>query len=136
MSRSGYSDDCDDQWAMIRWRGAVTSAIRGQRGQKFLREMATALDSLPEKALITEELEQDGAVCALGSVGKMRGIDMSNVDPEDYDSVAAMFGIPHALAQEIMWINDEWGGATPEERWKEVREWVRREIKTTEPIQA
>lgn len=32
MSRCGYSDDYD-QWALIRWRGAVESAIRGKRGQ-------------------------------------------------------------------------------------------------------
>lgn len=37
MSRSGYTDE-DDIWAMIRWRGAVTSAIRGKRGQQALRE--------------------------------------------------------------------------------------------------
>lgn len=37
MSRSGYTDDCDDQWALIRWRGAVNSAIKGKRGQQALR---------------------------------------------------------------------------------------------------
>ncbi|KGC50992.1 hypothetical protein DO66_5867 [Burkholderia pseudomallei] len=36
MSRSGYSDDCGG-WSLIRWRGAVNSAIKGARGQKFLR---------------------------------------------------------------------------------------------------
>jgi len=47
MSRSGYSDDCDDQWSLICWRGAVKSAIRGKRGQAFLKEMLAALDALP-----------------------------------------------------------------------------------------
>jgi len=29
MSRSGYTDSCDmDQWDLIRWRGAVASAVR------------------------------------------------------------------------------------------------------------
>jgi hypothetical protein len=37
MSRSGYSDDLEN-WSLIRWRGAVASAIRGRRGQAFLRE--------------------------------------------------------------------------------------------------
>jgi hypothetical protein len=72
MSRSGYSDDCD-QWDMIRWRGAVASSIRGARGQAFLKEMLAALDALPEPKLIAEELESDGAVCAIGAVGPFAG---------------------------------------------------------------
>jgi len=60
MSRSGYIEDWDDQWGLICYRGAVKSAIRGRRGQAFLREMLAALDALPEKRLITEELVIDG----------------------------------------------------------------------------
>lgn len=56
MSRSGYSDDLDS-WSMIRWRGAVTSATRGARGQAFFREMLAALDAMPEKKLIADDLE-------------------------------------------------------------------------------
>src|ERR1700675_4829762 len=103
MSRSGYTDEMDDQWALICWRGAVASAIRGKRGQAFLREMLTALDAMPEKQLIYEELEiqksmshwgihDTGEVCALGSVGKARGIDMSELDPYDRETVARTFG--------------------------------------------
>ena len=29
MSRSGYTDECDG-WELVRWRGAVNSAIRGK----------------------------------------------------------------------------------------------------------
>jgi hypothetical protein len=108
LGRSGYDDydgDCD-QWANIRWRGAVSSAIRGKRGQAFLKEMLAALDVLPEKKLIAGELELDGQVCALGAVGKVRGIDMSDINPEDYAHVAKTFGIPRALACEIMYEND------------------------------
>ena len=126
MSRSCYSDDLDN-WTLIRWRGAVASAIRGKRGQAFLREMLAALDALPEKRLIGEELEKDGEVCALGAVGKARGIDMSNIDPEDYDAVAATFNIPDAFAREIMFVNDDslwWKEATPEKRFDIVRSWV------------
>lgn len=43
MSRSGYSDDCDDPLQEGRWRAAVNSAIRGKRGQAFLREALAAL---------------------------------------------------------------------------------------------
>lgn len=60
MSRSGYVDDMGDQWAMIRYRGAVSSAIRGRRGQAFLREMLAALDAMPEKRLISGALVFDG----------------------------------------------------------------------------
>lgn len=131
MSRSGYTDDNDDQWALIRWRGAVKSAIRGKRGQSFLREMAAAMDAMPEKSLIAEELEHKGEVCALGSVGKARGINMANVDPEDYDGVADVFGIPNALAREIMYENDFlFYDETGEHRWQHVRKWIQEQIVT------
>ena len=130
MSRSGYSDDCDG-WALIRWRGAVASAIRGKHGQAFLREMLAALDAMPEKRLIAGEFEQGGEVCALGAVGRARQFDMSNIDPEDHDTVAAKFGLPHALACEIMFINDAWHGKSPELRFADVREWVKQCLNET-----
>jgi hypothetical protein len=108
MSRSGYNDDIDDQWALIRWRGAVNSAIRGKRGQAFLRELLAALDAMPDKALIADELvTTDGEFCALGVVGAARGIDMAKIDPHDSESVAPAFGIAEALAREIVYQNDE-----------------------------
>ena len=125
MSRLGYSDDCDDQWGLIRWRGAVASAIRGKRGQAFLREMLAALDALPEKRLIENDLEHGGEVCALGAVGKARGTPMANIDPEDQESVAAALSLPLTLACEIMFINDEaWNKERPEHRYIRVRKWV------------
>jgi hypothetical protein len=127
MSRSGYSDDCDG-WALIRWRGAVASAIRGKRGQAFLHEMLAALDALPYRELIAGNLEMpDGSVCAIGAVGKCRGVDVSEIDPEDRDAVAAVFGIP--LAAEIMYENDECLYWAPEHRWKYMRSWVASQIK-------
>jgi len=130
MSRSGYSDDCDG-WALIRWRGAVASAMRGQRGQAFLKEMLAALDALPEKRLVRGELEADGAVCAIGSVGKARGVDMSKIDPYDRETVAVTFGVAEALAAEVMDVNDEQGGyrETPEARYARVRRWVEEQLK-------
>jgi hypothetical protein len=108
VSRSGYSEDMDDQWALIRWRGAVNSAIRGKRGQSFLRELLAALDAMPQKALIADELATaDGEFCALGVVGAARGIDMEKIDPHDPESVAPAFGIAEALAREIVYHNDE-----------------------------
>jgi hypothetical protein len=107
MSRSGYTDYCDG-WDLIRWRGAVSSAIRGRRGQQALREMAAALDSLPTKELAAESLvNADGEYCTLGALGRSRGLDMSPIDPEDRAAVAQAFGIAEALAAEVMWLNDE-----------------------------
>lgn len=126
MDRSGYVDDWDDQWSMIRWRGAVASAIRGKRGQAFLQEMADALDAMPNKRLVANELEADGEVCALGSVGRARGIDMAPIDPYDSETVAATFGISDALAREIMWLNDDSWCQSPEDRFNAVRSWVAR----------
>lgn len=146
MSRSGYTDDYDmENWSFNMWRGAVTSALRGKRGQSFLIEMLTALEALPVKRLVSEELVETDwvsfshwgeypveSVCAIGAVGKKRGRidDMRKIDPEDYYSVSHMFGIAQAMAQEIVWINDEGGNyqETPEERYVRVHGWVRRHI--------
>jgi len=130
VSRSGYFEDMDDQWAHIRWRGAVASAIRGKRGQAFLTEMLAALDALPEKKLVSMELESGGNVCAIGSVGRARGIDMSAIDPEDYSRVANLFGVAEPLVQEIVWLNDEAGPwkETPEDRFARMRRWVEHAI--------
>lgn len=56
MSRSGYSDDIDN-WDLIKWRGQVASAIRGKRGQLFLRELLAALDALPNAHQLVQEIE-------------------------------------------------------------------------------
>ena len=127
MSRSGYSDDCDNNWSLIRWRGAVTSAIKGKRGQAFLKEMLDALDAMPEKALIADDLVRPGGeVCAMGAVGLRRGINMDDVDPEDREQVAETFGVSRALVAEIAYENDEgtWKSETPQQRWERMRKWV------------
>lgn len=105
----------------------MASAIRGRRGQAFLRELIEALDAMPEKRLISGELRKDGEVCAMGSVGIKRGIKLEALNTHDYDGIADTFGIAHQLVQEIEWENDEggpWTGETPEERWKRIREWA------------
>jgi hypothetical protein len=125
MGRSGYADDIDN-WALIKWRGQVTSASRGRRGQLFFLELIASLDALPEKKLIAEEIEHEGAVCAIGAVGRRRGIDMTELDPYDREGVAGVFKLPFALACELFWENDECGprGETPEARWKRIRAWA------------
>lgn len=131
MSRHGYTDEGDN---IALWRGQVASAIRGKRGQAFLREMLDALEAMPEKKLIMNELQQpDGMVCALGSVGVRRGMDLSKLDPEDYYTLADNFGIAHQMICEIEFINDEGAGywshkETPEARWQRVHDWVERNL--------
>jgi hypothetical protein len=133
MSRSGYSYDLD-QWDLIRWRGAVASAIRGRRGQAFFAELLTALDTMQEKRLIDGELEQDGEVCALGSLGRKRGIDQSKIDPYDREQIAKTFGIAAALAAEVAFMNDDWHGELPEHRWTRMRAWVAEQIHAGNPM--
>lgn len=125
MSRSGYSDDCDN---VQLWRGAVVSAVRGKRGQQLLRELAEALDAMPVKELIADDLQRDGAYCALGVVGAKRGVDMVKVDPHDPEQVSKAFDIATCLAQEIAAVNDDdftyRSAETPAQRWQRVRKWV------------
>lgn len=141
MSRAGYSEDLDN-WAMIMWRGRVASATRGKRGQKMLTDLLAALDAMTDKALIAHELEtKEGDVCALGALGKARGIDMAELDPDEPEFVAAAFGVAEPLVREIVYMNDDqfdcvWNDAakrsepiTPEQRWTKMRAWVAAQIK-------
>lgn len=142
MSRSEYSDDLDS-WDLILWRGAVASAIRGKRGQAFLRELQTALAALPEKRLIRDSFAEPetGQVCALGCVavareetkGKTRDQAIESVsdlfDVAAPESTAQRLGISSALAKEIMFLNDDEGGwGTPEKRYERILAWVNRQV--------
>lgn len=149
MSRSGYTDDCEN---LAMWRGQVASAIRGKRGQKMLVDLAAAMDAMTEKELFTGRLVADGGYCSLGVVGAARGVDLAKVDlPEDEDyfepeGIADALDIAPQLAQEVMYVNDERGGQhrkvdghwqfvpeTPNERWGRVRKWVAEQI-TEKPL--
>jgi hypothetical protein len=133
MSRSGYSDDFEYNWSMICYRGAVASATKGARGQAMLRDLLAALDALPEKRLITDELRTHEGVCALGALGAAKGMDMEELDPNDSESIGKAFNIADSLAREIVYENDERPWAlhdgkyvkeTPEQRWQRMRNWV------------
>lgn len=150
MSRSGYSHDND---GVAMWRGMVASATRGKRGQQFLKDLLAALDVLPEKRLIADQLQESptGEVCAIGALGKARGIDMTSIDPECPEQVAPAFNIAECLAQEVVYMNDEYSqhvyvelpgpprawrqhdclrrDITPEERWQYMRDWVSKQIR-------
>ena len=125
MSRSGYTDDVD-QWSLIKYRGQVASAIRGKRGQRFLRELIAALDAMPVKELIDADLvDEEGAVCALGALGQAKGIDVSSIDPYDHAALSSAFDIAPQLAAEVMYENDDWWRhGSPHDRWQRVREWA------------
>lgn len=132
MSRSNYDDDCDN-WELIRWRGAVTAALQGRRGQAFLRELVSTLDAMTHKRLIADKLELvDGDVCALGAVGRARLLRMDDLDEQDVESVAARFGLAEALVRELTFINDEdyYAQSSPESRWRVVRDWALANIRT------
>jgi hypothetical protein len=97
MSRSGYSDD-DEDGTLGLYRANVDRTIKGKRGQEFLRELAAALDAMPEKLLICQELvTEDGDCCTLGVVCKQRGVDVAKIDPEEPRQVGEGAGyLPNA----------------------------------------
>jgi hypothetical protein len=140
MSRSGYIDECDG-WDLIRWRGAVAQAIRGHRGQAFLRDLLAALEAMPDKRLVANSFSTEGgAYCTLGVIGAARGVelpDIDGMDPDDIDpfevrhEAASALNIADALAAEIMFENDEgsWHNETPEQRWERMHKWVSKQIK-------
>ena len=125
MSRSGYTDDCSG-WDLIRWRGAVASAIRGQRGQAFLREMLAVLDAMPKKELIRWDLVTQDGCCALGAVVLARNLDAGQLDPYDREGIAGALHVAPAMVAEISYENDEgtWHAETSAQRFTRVREWI------------
>lgn len=133
FGRSGYSDDGDETIPLAMWRGTVASATRGKRGQKFFRDLVAALDAMPTKRLVEGELQtNEGEVCALGSLGKHRGVDVDKLDTEDPYALGAAFDIASQLAQETMYENDEASeGLTPEQRWTRVRAWAAAQVRAT-----
>lgn len=111
MSRSGYTHDNDDPLALGRWRQAVRRALEGRRGQALLRDMLEALDAMEDKRLWPGSFQTaDGEFCALGAVAHHKGVrvdDLGDEDDCDASEVGQRFGIAHAMAAEIMYLNDE-----------------------------
>ena len=114
------------------YRGAVASAIRGKRGQAFLRELRDALLALEVKELIADELiTTEGGVCALGALAKGKGIDVEGVDPENAPGVSGLFNIAESLAREVVFINDGdyyLPEVSPARRYEVMLGWVNRQI--------
>ena len=98
--------------------------MRGARGQQLLRDTLAALDAMPEKTLIADELRDDGEVCTLGAVMVARGIDPDKYDPEDHDTLSKLLNVAPCMVQEIEYLNDEDAPNDPVRRW----EWMRRKV--------
>lgn len=144
MSRSGYVEDCGDydesQWQLIMYRGAVASAIRGQRGQQILIDLVRALDAMPERRLARRTFNTECGACALGAVAQQRGVDLSDLEPpkervmrgEEVDQVntvelAKRLDIAESMAKEVMWENDDNFDDSPlgqYDRWSHMRTWA------------
>jgi hypothetical protein len=115
MSRSGYTDDYDDDdpLALGRYRQAVHKAIKGKRGQALLRELVEALDAMPVKELHPGSFATpSGEFCALGALAQRKGIRVDDLGSDDDDcdpkQVGQRFGIAQSMAAEIMYLNDEY----------------------------
>jgi hypothetical protein len=129
MSRAGYTDDGENPIGYV-WASIVNRAAHGKRGQKFLADLAAALDAMPVKELIPNALEAEGQFCTLGVICHAKGISMAEIDPDDYehwDMLAGKLDIARTLVREIEYENDEgiWRmEATPTKRWEHMRRWV------------
>lgn len=132
MSRSGYSDDYDGEnpFSLI-YPSIVNRSIRGVRGQKFLRELAAAMDAMEIKRLIANELINDANdCCTIGVLCKARGVDVKGLDVTDADLVGSIMDISASMTREIVYENDQGFNfynsekETPEERWIRMRKWV------------
>lgn len=89
----------------------------------MLRDLLAALDAMPNKRLIDGELELRGEVCALGALGRAKGLPIEKVDPEEHERLGEMFNVAPCLIREVEYLNDEAniGPETPEQRWLRVR---------------
>lgn len=139
-----------DALELGRWLGRVKSAIRGRRGQRFLRDLERALVALPVKRLIRNSFCRDGEVCLTGAAMVQKRVDAgmtreaamrevhktydADMDEEDWGSdegaavVEGEFDVAESLAWEAVYQNDETAG-TPEHRYEACLRWVQRNIK-------
>jgi hypothetical protein len=149
--RISYSEDEDFPGQFELWQANCRRSIKGKAGQKALRELEQALVALPEKRLIADALQDaEGEVCAIGALAKYRGIDKTESDPEEMEEVGVDLGMPRLVAWKVVCVNDveidghhvevfgphRWGqklwayvAPTPEERYQQMLNWVREQIK-------
>ena len=155
--RISYSDEEDRPGQFALWDANCRRSIKGQAGQRELRELEAALLALPEKRLIHGLLTDDeGGVCAIACYARHKGVDLSKFDPEyESDEVGIAAGMPRLVAWKVVALNDleldtvwevaygperrGWGlykggipyvrKMTPEERYEKVLAWVRAQFR-------
>jgi len=136
MSRLYEGDDDWEPWMNGQRAGALRSAIRGRRGQQFLRDLVNALDALPEPELSAGALEdkETGCCCAFGAVRRHRGAESvplgfhpmeEDVTP---DHLTEPFDVSRALAWEVVEAKEGWSKSNlpgaRRQRFKDVRRWA------------
>jgi hypothetical protein len=143
MSRLYYEDDGDYSLEGLQ-QGWLRSAIKGKRGQQFLRDLVAALDALPIPELSSGALEdsETGCCCAFGAVRRFRGPDNVQLcfHPEEEDLppsyLAEPFGVSETLAWAVVQANEEMfqGNTEPDRRrrWEVVRSWAVRHLQETQ----
>jgi hypothetical protein len=118
------------------WRGAVTKAIKGKRGQAFLLKLKESLEALPQKRLAKNLVCKDGEVCAIGSLVARQGGDISRFEKYiDHgvvdEKLSDHFDVAPALVKEVMFENDQdfgWTNDNPEQRYIRMLNWVNENI--------
>lgn len=162
MSRAtSWEDDEPYPNASALFQANVDRALKGKKGQTFLREIESALLAMPEKKLIGSAVCEGGQVCLLGAVaveravknGKSRadalaelekeakehgqyepeGVNWDEADDETLEYLRSLLGIKQfPLAWTFVHENDECHVRTPEERYERMLKWVQRNIKGEE----
>jgi len=126
MNRSGYTDDGGD-YSVWLYRKAVDSAIEGKRGQAFLRELRSALETMPSKRLAAGVVADAEGHCAMGAVALARGIPVDQLrEHYEADETGELLGIAPSLAREIAYENDgdDYRPRTDEQRYAHMLDWT------------
>lgn len=136
-----------EPWMAGQQAGALRAAVRGRRGQAFLRELIDALDALPSQELAAGALEdpETGCCCAFGAVARARawGQEEIGFDPMDGDiwrpecRLAEAFDVAETLAWQVIAENEALDSSNDRtwrrRRWRHVRNWAASEIESTKP---
>ena len=146
MSRSGYCDaDYGDQETILaqgRWAGMVASALRGNRGQAFLKTALEALEKMETKRLAEDTFKtNEGEMCFFAAVADARGISLpledlnesAEAEDDEYiaDVLADAFNIAPCMVRELLYYNDEFM-SNPEERYEFMKNLISKKVKTDE----
>jgi hypothetical protein len=140
MTRLHYYDDDSDPSQEGLAAGALRSAIRGKRGQRFIRDLVQALDALPLPELAAGALEDEetGCCCAFGAVRRFRGADAVPLwfhpmeEDMNPDNLVEPFNVSKTLAWSVVQANEDGmignDKSTRRLRWKQVRDWAVRQL--------